>query len=958
MTRVRIYPNQLDSQDFTQMRVKDALETFKIIKKKHPQARVFLRPACSQNDITPTDQKSLERFKLLASYNELDIVCCAGDPMTVAVVSLVVSAGMALYTYLNMPDMDAPTRGSPNNELANRTNRERINGRVPDIMGRDKSIPDLIAPPFEYYENNIAVEENLMCAGRGYYDIQEVQDGNTPLGAIEGSAASFYDPGTNITGTPALQIGETFTHKPPLAVRSSSVNGQSLEQPNEVMLEGGVYFTSGGIIHSTSSNFASLFAVNDRVSINYAEFVAQGLITSGAVNFNQYDQLVFTRPVDILGIDAFKTVTITGATAYKDITVTNAETLEEEIQRIYFDLSGTYSISAATKTTSGSNFIYTLTLDNPESVNPSWTHIDSEKSLNVGVELLNSSNVMDLDGYYTVASVTSTSLELTNASSINSDWLKLPTFNNGSTLGLPTDTPIQIEKLNNKWVGWFEGKLDSAEKCVFNIIMPNGISNVTNKGKFTHAWLELQVQCEAYDEDNVKIGPTISETLFLQFATRDQIARTISIDLPAGTHRVRFRAAKVRAETRNSPVTEAKLKSVFLVKDMDKLVYENVTIVRSKTIATTGALSLKERELNAELTSKLYSYSTGEKSITRVATTRFSDIVCHLHTDPLIGRRDISTLDVEGLYSTQSEIEDYFGTPQATEFNYTFDQSNFSYEESLAQIASCVFSNARREGSKFHFRFEKLNPHSAILFNHANKKPFTETRSRKWGKNREFDGVEITWKDPDNEWIEKTVKIPNDLISNPKKIELNGVTNKFQAHFIGHRAWNKMRHHKRTVSFTAYGEADLVTINDRISVTDDRKLYKMLNNLDFGLLSGEIVEWDLQTIRVSIPTNLDPNLSYTIHIQHINRSVETMSVTQGNDECELILGRLPIMPLIAADQKEEGAKYSITLDTEVESEAFLIMEKSNSGYLESSITAMNYDSRYYLNDFDHINNLI
>jgi len=390
---------------------------------------------------------------------------------------------------------------------------------------------------------------------------------------------------------------------------------------------------------------------------------------------------------------------------------------------------------------------------------------------------------------------------------------------------------------------------------------------------------------------------------------------------------------------------------------LQKFVYDDLTIVRTRVIADKTALSIKNRQLSMIATRKLYSYASGVKSQQRIATNNFADIVCAVTEDPFIGRRSVSELDVVGLYQTSNYIQSYFGTYKATEFNHTFDQANQSYEETLAQIASMVFCNARRESGKIYFQFERTNPSSSILFNHRNKKPGSETRTEKFGVTNEYDGVEVSWIDPDDSWTEKTLKLPDENITNPKKIELSGVTNKYQAHFLAHRAWNKTRYQRETVQFTAYGEADLITINDRIAVTDDT--IPSLVPIGDGFTQGEVAEWVGQNIAVSQPVQLKADQSYIIHLQLPNGSIETMQVVQGSDEWHLVLERLPTLPLVTSwDGKVAPTVYSITLSQNKDSEAYLVSEKSPSGTFESQITAINYDIRYYKNDSDYLNNLI
>src|SRR5690606_19240526 len=229
----------------------------------------------------------------------------------------------------------------------------------------------------------------------------------------------------------------------------------------------------------------------------------------------------------------------------------------------------------------------------------------------------------------------------------------------------------------------------------------------------------------------------------------------------------------------------------------------------------------------------------------------------------------------QAIYATSQEIKNYFGTPLAAHFNYTFDQGSQSFEEALAQIASCVGSNARREGSQIYFQFEKENPNSSILFNHRNKRPFSETRSEKYGVDRDHDGVEVTWIDPADGWVESIIRLPGEFITNPKKLELSGVTNKYQAHFLAHRAWNKIQYQRIMLKFTGYGEADLVSLNDRISVTDDTiEAAPSVVILGGNVTSGDITYWQGRNITISQPVKLESSRSYTIHLQHLNRSVE------------------------------------------------------------------------------------
>ncbi|MGA6877448.1 host specificity factor TipJ family phage tail protein [Acinetobacter sp. AND/436] len=937
MSRLRIFKNPVDGGDeVLHIRTDKVLETFIEVKKKSPQARIFLRPACQQNDVTPSNHIDAASLQMLAKTNDFDIVCEAGEPLTIFLVATaVLSAGLAIYTYLNMPDVPEMNQKSGNNELSNRVNRERIKGRVPDPFGTNKCVPDLIAPPILYYkEDGVEVEECLMCIGRGEFEITDIKDGDTFGSTIDGFSTSVYAPGMSLTGTPQIQIGEAFTEAPLVGKKSSAITGQTLEAPTESVIdtaiEGTMYPQYPNRLYLVGGGLDATFSVGESVVVNSERIGVADAQLSGSTNVETNGVITIGSAVNIENPDNFKSIQI------------DTLLIQDDLNGL-LDLAGRYEVASILK--SGS-FAYEIALINPVSVNPNWALLTEDNLANSSTILTNNSNSVDISGdYANITAVTSDFIELEIPVEYQSEWDKL----NGITVDSAT---IELRKYTDNWLGWFYINSADIEKLIFNFYFPKGLFSVRTDGKNAgmHASYDIEYQ---ELEGSTPVGPVLQLDGYLIRQQQSTFGLSEGIDLPVPFSegvRVRVRKTSQNTYPRSAVYDEIKLKSVYACSHLKKLIYPDVTLVRSRTVATDGALSVKERQWNCIGTQKLYSYASGARSLSKQPTNDFADIVTAITLDPLIGRRTLNDLDVQGIYATSQEIKNYFGTPLAAHFNYTFDQGSQSFEEALAQIASCVGSNARREGSQIYFQFEKENPNSSILFNHRNKRPFSETRSEKYGVDRDHDGVEVTWIDPADGWVESIIRLPDEFITNPKKLELSGVTNKYQAHFLAHRAWNKIQYQREMVKFTAYGEADLVSLNDRIAVVDD--VVPTLTS------SGDITYWQGQNISISQPVELDPTKSYTIHLQHLNRSVETMLVTQGADEYSLVLERLPVLPLVVKSEYDEYAKYSITLSTEKDSEAFLITEKSHSGPFESEVTAINYDTRYYSNDKDHINNLI
>lgn len=940
MSRLRILKNPLNGGDeVLHIRTDKVLEAFIEVKKKHPQARIYLQPACQQNDVTPSNKVDEASLVMLSQKHDFDIVCHAAGLTPVEwfmVAAAVLSVGVSVYTYMNMPDVPIMDQKSSNNELSNRVNRERIKGRVPDPFGTNKCVPDLIAPPILYYkEDGVEVEDCLMCLGRGEFEITDIKDGDTFGSTIDGFSTSVYAPGMGLTDTPQIQIGEAFTEAPLVGKKSSAITGQTLPDPTEPVIdtavEGTMYPKWPNRLYLVGGGLDATFTAGESVVINAEQIGVKDVQLSGSTNVERTGVITIGSPVNIESPNDFKGIQI------------DTLLIEDTVNGI-LDLSGRYTVSSISK--SGS-YAYEITLVNPVAVNPNWALMTTDNLANSSNILTNNSKSINISGSYAnITSVTSDFIELDIPVELQSEWGKL----NGITVN---SAVIDLQKYKENWLGWFYINSNEIEKLIFNFYFPKGVFSVGTNGKNYHHNIAYMIDYQEL-RDNQPYGPVSTFSYAETYKNTSAFGLSKIMDLNglfAEGVRVRVRRTyEEQGSAKTTRVNEIKLKSVYACSYLKKLVYPDVTLIRSRTVATDGALSVKERQWNCIGTQKLYSYASGERSLSKQPTNDFADIVTAITLDPLIGRREVSDLDVQGLYATSQEIKNYFGTPLAAHFNYTFDQGSQSFEEALAQIASCVGSNARREGSQIYFQFEKENPNSSILFNHRNKRPFTETRSEKYGVDRDHDGVEVTWIDPADGWVESIIRLPDEFITNPKKLELSGVTNKYQAHFLAHRAWNKIQHQREMVKFTAYGEADLVSLNDRIAVVDD--VVPTLTS------SGDITYWQGQNISISQPVELDPTKSYTIHLQHLNRSVETMLVTQGADEYSLILERLPVLPLVVKSEYDEYAKYSITFSTEKDSEAFLITEKSHSGPFESEVTAINYDTRYYSNDKDRIKNLI
>lgn len=212
---------------------------------------------------------------------------------------------------------------SPNNALAGRTNEARVLQRIEDIFGLVRAYPSLIQPVYSKYINNLQYEYSYMCVGRGWYDIDDVKDGETLLSDITGTKAEFYNPFTSPnSGSPFLTIGGAISETVKTVKKSNNVDGEVLQARNQFTL------TQGGSIEFKTA--ADAGSTGDRliVATPVSEFFdalssGVGLDITGA---GAYDGSYIIASV--LGADTIELTTATFAstsTATGTLTNTTAE---------------------------------------------------------------------------------------------------------------------------------------------------------------------------------------------------------------------------------------------------------------------------------------------------------------------------------------------------------------------------------------------------------------------------------------------------------------------------------------------------------------------------------------------------------------------------------------------------------------------------------------------------------
>lgn len=935
LKKVIIVPDIYDRSTWAEADVEDVLQYLheQFAPSFPKNARIYHNDIAQSKDVTPKNSDDIEYIKTLSGQFYV-VVYPAIEPFTIFAIITGIMAAFSLYSVLTMPKPATAAIGSSNNELANRTNQARLNGRIPDIFGRVRSYCDLIAQAYSIYVDGIEIEECLMCIGRGYYQILDMRDGETDVANIAGTSVSVYDPFTSIVGEPIYRVGDQFTEFPKYVKKSDSINGQTIERPNNAVLESSnVWFESPNLIKSTGIDFTQYFAATDRVGLSGAIYGIADVNLTGQILITESKTVIIESTTNIDNPNLFKGLLLTGALV-DIVTTAGTPPVSETNTR---DVSGQFIVSGVTKTVISGGFHYEIVLSSPELVNANWDYVNDDYTITAGAVLNKNSNSISLDDTYTINSVTANTIALVNPSAINDEWDKLLTLPNQSTAG--QSVLVRFDQVSSKYVGWFNFDMPEAEQAVFNFFFPNGLFYQDSKGGVWEEGMTAVIEIQSINISGDPVGSITTINQDIRANNKSQFGRTVYVDLPVQGS-FRFRLSRTTGTQTGKTQDTCKIKNVYGMAESSIDDYGNVTVVRSRTVATDGALSLKERKLNCLVNRKLPLDGRGALQVTRSAAQA---LICNA-LDQHVGRRSLNEIDIAQINAEIDKVNTYFDSSIMSEFNYTIDDDNLSFEEIAGMIASAAFCEPYRFGSLLRLKFEQPQDNSVLLFNHRNKAPKTEKRTINWNEKR-YDGVELEYtSDEDDARIK--YHVPEGIsLKNPLKITTSGIRNEAQAKVRAWREWNKLKYKYVSCEFEALDESELLIRNDRILVADNTRIKTQ---------DGQVIAVDGLTVYTSQPCLFEAGFVYYAYFQLPDASVDMIQCSTGPDDYSMTLARAPLLPLVVDPDRYVKTLYSLVKADEREKQAFMLEELTPQTQMTNTLKASNYDARFYERDHDFI----
>lgn len=934
-------------------------------------ARLYHGSIDQSNEVTPQCEADFEALqKLQGDFFVVNMPGFGIDLIWFALAAVLVAAVAFKPKIPNVANR-ATSSKSPNNELSARTNSARPKARIPDIFGQVRSTPDLLAVPYSTYVDNKEVENSLLCIGRGQYEIHDSRDGTTRASQIQGTSIHAWHPNLDVLlSAPFYSVGALITDPILYLQRNDATNGQVLTaptsiKPTSIRSYGDLGFASGNqvIVDPASPvRFGGLFNDLTPVVLTNAKVRDPLLLQNRISTLNtQYSSAVLFQitQAEATGVDPLwifsgdtlnlfdgrlRIVQYSGAEGF----VTNIIDLAGDFEVDFTEIIG-YT-DPNTELTVNQLVVH---LVNPIAINPAWDWNTQFRPAGTAAfmqshDVNDQALLYDLSGTYDVlpTGVTDTSIALDSPETVVPEWASVTTYTGPQfftiqqgaaqdtdylvgpfSTGVCTDILLNVVALQGQYADDGDNKWGFATTLAFDIT-PININDDPIGPSVTYS-VTLDTSADPVD--------TLTDSKGVTLRIQGLAARRYSV--------LGYRVTKSHVD--NLPngqiVEEIKWKDFYYGTVALDTNFGNVTVVRSRTIATDGALSLKERKLNMLVTRQVHTRI--DNFATLRSTRRADEILTFMARDPWIGNRPWNQIDVDSIYDTIEEAQLYFGVEQAVEFCYTFDEFDMTFEESAQAVAQAAFCDAYRRGNILKLKLERENSNSTLLFNHRNKIPGSETRTVRFGTQRNRDGIAYTYVSPIDDAV-VTRYLPEDRSAvNEETVESIGIRNDIQSHIHAWRAYSKMLYQNTTVKFQATEEAEMLLRNERILVADNTRP---------DTQDGEVVSTAGLFIEVSQKMVLLPGEAYTIFLQMYDGSMEAIPVgPAGDDPYALVLTRAPRLPLVVADASFAKTTFTLVRDESPRQVAFLVTERDSGDNTVSTVTAVNYSDKYYQHDQDY-----
>jgi len=831
--------------------------------------------------------------------------------VAIAVVAAV--ATVLLMPSISTPSTDSTSQKSATNTLGDTQNEARIGLRIDDIFGYvSRHMPSLWQRPYRIGVDNQETEILFLCLGRGRYQTWENRwfDGDTRMIDIPNAQLSKYEPGTwPGNGSPSFQIGSDITEPIGIYRQSNDLNPSELLPPNDLDNSLGAKWSITGTTLTATllpDGFSILdsFSVGDKITLT--DFIYIGPGSSHTIYHGYFGN----------------------------------ETLLLSPEAVDLGMAGSliYTVSAVTDTT----VTITVPVDAPANITSAWSAMTSYSVPS---------------SYLSVTSSAFSGYALPVSLPVLTGWYADSGFTIPVTITSVSVTPLLAEQYDGS-IGPFVVPT-GATQIILNFTSFSGFYKlVNNKEKAING--KLQILIEELDINGNTTGNGIAYPFDYDsnpVNVRKSVFQTFRQSLPYSRCQVSVKRIDNRDKSSNvSNVDIIEWRDMYSFEPVSGLDLGDVTLVHVVVPSNSSSRLIKERKQNVDVMRMVTEYQGngvfGPKE--NYPTDNFAQILTHMSLDPYIGRLTLDNINADGWLLLSDQIESYFGSDQMTRFGYDFDDTQVTFQDSYIQVAQTVFCKPYVQNGVYDLSFDRKQDKSSMQITCRNKIADTEVREDIF--ERQYDGVEVTWRD-ENEGVSETIYVPSDRSAvNPNRIEFNGCITREQAYKYAYRVYNQQNYGRYNVSFDVDEFGRNIIPGRRIDSPDSTRFVARPGVTDgYRVYDGEVVEVNGLLVELSEPVEFIAGEDHYITFTKTNGDNSEPILCTQVDEFTVSLASLPA-EAIYDGYSQDRTKFVLVSEQLMESIAILPQtiefRMDDNGNETNTVSAINYDSRYYKNDLD------
>lgn len=547
-------------------------------------------------------------------------------------------------------------------------------------------------------------------------------------------------------------------------------------------------------------------------------------------------------------------------------------------------------------------------------------------------------DVANVSGSYTVTYVDDFEVRVAVGGML-SEWQKLPSGFTPLTQG--TEAWISPSNTYDKSLtDWTTLNRLEVERVVANIAAANGMYKDNGSKLRTSVTVELQYQL--LDETGVPYGDVYSKQSVISGRSADYTGVTIYADLPMRS-KVRVRARRVTdldLSFEGTVVDEVSYINLYgQVRDTTPH-YGNRTTVHSARKQTPRAAEIKQPQLRMVATEMVYKYlGNGTFDTVMTPNTQAIQSLIRLARDPVVGNLNLTTSNMDKLLATQTEIENYFGSAEAGQFCYTFDDYKTTMQDIISTIADAIFCTPYRKGQDILLDFERPRIGPEMVFTHRSKTTATEKWTRTFNDAQVYDSLKFSYIDPDTN-VKETISIPAEGGVNTETYDSKGIRNYRQAYWAAYRRYQKNLLKKVTVSFTATEEGVFVLPGRAISVVKGSRVAPQ---------DGYVVAVNGLTLTLSQPVTFTPGDDHSLILKKRDGGVQSVAVVPGSHDREVVMLSAP-QEAVYTGNSALKTEFSFGNEARHNAQMILVSTVDPGDDRTVKITGTNYEADFYKYD--------